>query len=81
MSSTTVESAIPLDKILAIADADAITAYRDLGHFHRESRLEEGKWFIEYRLNFPKGMRVAGGGPHYIISAETGEILSKKYYQ
>ena len=72
---------ISLDEVLARAEADAIRAYQDLDNLRREVRLEDGKWFVEYRLDFPAGMRVAGGGPHYVIDATTGEIISKKYYQ
>ncbi|MFO0805225.1 MAG: hypothetical protein U0791_19140 [Gemmataceae bacterium] len=68
-------------EILAIAEADAIIAYRDLSHLKREVKLQGGMWSVEYRLNFPPGSRVAGGGPHYVIDATTGEIVSKVYHQ
>lgn len=81
MAPATHERAVSLEDILMTAETDALAAYHDLDHLRRDVRLEDGKWFIEYRLDFPPGMKVAGGGPHYVISAETGEILSKKYYQ
>lgn len=69
---------IPSHQALAIAETDALQAYRDLSPYRIDIRLEDDGWHIEYRIKKP---RVAGGGPHYVISAVTGEILSKKYYQ
>jgi hypothetical protein len=63
---------------LAIAEADAVRMYDDLSPYRIEIRLEDDGWHIEYWIKKP---RVAGGGPHYVISDETGAILSKKYYQ
>jgi hypothetical protein len=78
MSTTEVEPAVSCDRALAIAHADALTAYENLSRFRIEVELEADGWHIGYRL---RQKRMAGGGPHYVISAETGEILSKKYYQ
>lgn len=69
---------IPAAEILAIAEADARVAYRDLSMFRIEIVQQEDGWHVGYFIKTPL---VAGGGPHYVISAETGEILSKKYYQ
>lgn len=63
---------------LAIAEADALAAYKDLSIYRIELVQMEDGWHVEYHIKYPLW---AGGGPHYVISAETGEILSKKYYQ
>ena len=43
-----------------------------------EIRRDDDGWHIDYELKNP---RLNGGGPHYVIDATTGEIISKKYYQ
>jgi hypothetical protein len=63
---------------LAIAEADALAAYKDLTPYRIEIRLDTDGWHVEYYLN---RRRWAGGGPHYVIDATTGAIVSKKYYQ
>jgi len=65
-------------KALEIAEMDAAPVYEDLSIYRIELLLENDGWHVAFRIKQP---RMAGGGPHYIISAETGEILSKKYYQ
>ena len=70
--------AVSSHQALAVAEADALAAYGDLSLYRIELRLEADGWHVAYRIAQP---RIAGGGPHYVISAETGEILSKKYYQ
>jgi hypothetical protein len=63
---------------LHIAEADAIKAYRDLSWFRIEVVLEPDGWHVDYQLKNP---RLHGGGPHYVIDAQTGEIISKRYEQ
>jgi hypothetical protein len=70
--------AITSHRALAIAEADALPVYPDLSPYRIEIRLEDDGWHVEYRI---KKSRVAGGGPHYVIDATTGAIVSKKYYQ
>ena len=65
------------DRVLAIAQADAVRAYRDLSHFRLSMVQESDGWHVDYELK----ELMCGGGPHYIIDAETGEILSKRYEQ
>lgn len=72
-------AAISRQAVLAIAEADAIAAYGDLSYLKVEAELKDGQWIVAYRMNRPG--RWAGGGPHYVIDATTGEIVSKKYYQ
>jgi hypothetical protein len=71
-------TAIQSHQALAVAEADAIVAYEDLSVYRIEIQLESDGWHVDYRINRP---RMAGGGPAYVIDANTGEILSKKYYQ
>jgi uncharacterized membrane protein YkoI len=66
------------DQALAIAQADALNAYRELSGFRIQLVLENDGWHIDYDLKDP---RHKGGGPHYVIDAQTGAILSKRYEQ
>jgi hypothetical protein len=66
------------DAALRIAHADAETAYRDLSPYRIYLALEVDGWHIDYELKDPK---LKGGGPHYIIDAVTGAIVSKRYEQ
>jgi hypothetical protein len=66
------------DRVLAIAQADAASAYRDLSPYRICLALEEDGWHIDYELKDPN---LTGGGPHYVIDAESGVILSKRYEQ
>ncbi|MDY3551107.1 hypothetical protein R5W24_000181 [Gemmata sp. JC717] len=66
------------DEALRIARADAETAYHDLNPYRIEIMLEADGWHIAYE---PKDATLNGAGPHYVIDAATGAIVSKKYYQ
>jgi transcriptional regulator with XRE-family HTH domain len=66
------------DKALTIAQADALRVYQDLFAYRIHLTLEDDGWHIDYELKDPK---MKGGGPHYIIDARNGAILSKKYEQ
>jgi hypothetical protein len=71
--------AVPSDQALAIARKDAEGAYRDLLLDYRITVvLEPDGWHIDYELS---EHRMQGGGPHYVIDAQTGAILSKRYEQ
>ena len=81
MNATESLPTIRCDQALAIAHADAVQAYHDPLTRHRiEVRLEANGWIVEYHFR-GTGRFHTGGGPHYVIHAETGEILSKTYYQ
>ncbi len=71
-------AAIPGDRALTIAQADALTAYRDLSGYRIQLVLEDDGWHVDYELKDPK---LKGGGPHYVIDAVSGVILSKRYEQ
>lgn len=66
------------DQILTIAQQDALVAYRDLSAFRILLVLEPDGWHVDYELKDPN---LFGGGPHYVIDAQTGAILSKRYEQ
>ena len=66
------------DQILAIAQADAARAYRDLSLYRIQLVLEEDGWHVDYEL---KDSKLKGGGPHYVLDPHTGAIISKRYEQ
>jgi len=66
------------DQVLAIAHADAVRAYGDLSAYRIQVVLEDDGWHVDYDLKDP---RLKGGGPHYVIHAVTGAIVSKRYEQ
>jgi len=61
-----------------IAEKDAMQVYRDLSIYKITARLKDGNWYVDYDL---EGEAMAGGGPHYVISGTTGEILERRYEQ
>jgi hypothetical protein len=66
------------DQVLAIAQADASRHYRDLSAYRIQLVLRDDGWHVDYDVANPG---VKGGGPHYIIDAHTGAILSRRYEQ
>ena len=66
------------DQALAIAQADAGRVYRDLSPYRIQLVLEDDGWHVDYELKDPE---LKGGGPHYLIDAQTGTIVSKRYEQ
>jgi hypothetical protein len=76
------QPSVPSHRALEIATADAVQVYgENLACFRIEITLEDDGWHIAHFIHQRKGSRIAGGGPHYVIDATTGEIVSKKYYQ
>jgi len=63
---------------LKIAHEDASKIYRDLTIYKIKAVLKEDNWYVDYELKNPLSV---GGGPHYVISASTGEIISFRYEQ
>jgi hypothetical protein len=78
MSTGTTGKQIAGDQALAIAQADAVKVYRDLTPYRIRLVLEHDGWHVDYDL---KNAKSKGGGPHYVIDALTGSILSKRYEQ
>ena len=66
------------DQVLTIAQEDAIQACRDLSGYRVCLALEEDGWHIDYELKDPK---LKGGGPHYVVDAFNGVIVTKRYEQ
>ena len=66
------------DHALSIAQADALKAYGDLSPYRIQLVLENDGWHVDYELRNPTHK---GGGPHYVIDATAGVILSKRYEQ
>jgi len=69
---------ITCDQALRIAQADAERAYGELIGYRITVILEADGWHIDYEPTEPL---TAGGGPHYVIDAAKGTILSKRYEQ
>ena len=70
--------ALAADRALAIAQADAIRAYRDLSPYRIRLSLEADGWHVDYELRDPK---LKGGGAHYVIESVSGAIIRKRYEQ
>ncbi|AFZ25540.1 hypothetical protein Cylst_3390 [Cylindrospermum stagnale PCC 7417] len=71
-------SEIAKEQALAIAEKDASAVYRDISLYKVKTELKQNNWYIDYDLI---NQELQGGGPHYIISGSTGEIISKRYEQ
>jgi len=69
---------IDRNKALKIADENVGRFYRDLSVYDVLIRLEDNNWHVDYIL---KDKNLDGGGPHYIISAATGEISDMRFEQ
>jgi hypothetical protein len=69
---------IACDRALVIARADAEQVYHDLSCYRITLSLEGDGWHVDYELKDPF---CKGGGPHYVIDASAGRILSKRYEQ
>lgn len=69
-----------IDKKMAleIAAEDAVKMYRDLSPYRIRAEYKDGNWRVDYELKDPS---FVGGGPHYLISGETGNIVSYRYEQ
>lgn len=78
LQATLSPATISASRALIEAELDAIRAYRDLSPFRVEIRLDDDGWHIDYELKNP---RLNGGGPHYLIDATDGRILTKRYEQ
>ncbi|MSQ93896.1 MAG: hypothetical protein EXR98_04985 [Gemmataceae bacterium] len=71
-------SAVTSDQALRVARLDGEKAYRDLSPFYIHVELNDDGWHVDYEL---KNKQLHGGGPHYVIDADTGVILTKRYEQ
>uniref|UniRef100_UPI0040578729 hypothetical protein n=1 Tax=Candidatus Electrothrix sp. TaxID=2170559 RepID=UPI0040578729 len=69
---------IDKEEALRVAHKDAKMIYKDFSIYDIKAELKDGKWYVDYEINVKN---MLGGGPHYVISAETGKILSYRYEQ
>ena len=69
---------IDKEEALRLAHEDAKKVYNDFSIYDIKAKLKNDKWYVDYEINVKN---MLGGGPHYVISAETGEILSYRYEQ
>lgn len=72
------EKTISKEEALEIAENDASKVYHDLSIYRIEVVNVTETWRVDY---FLADTNMNGGGPHYIISESTGEILEKRYEQ
>jgi hypothetical protein len=63
---------------LRIARLDGERVYRELSGCRVTLALEADGWHVDYELKNPESN---GGGPHYVIDARSGAIVSKRYEQ
>jgi hypothetical protein len=63
---------------LKIAEKDADISYRDLSIYNVKAELKENRWYVDYNLSNPD---MLGGGPHYVICAKSGSIITRRYEQ
>jgi hypothetical protein len=66
------------ERARAIAAEEAAQAYRDLSIYTVSARLQDGNWHVDYELT---DETLLGGGPHFVIAGDSGEIISRRYEQ
>lgn len=71
-------ASLAVPDVLRIAHQDAQAAYHDLSGFKITLFLCPDGWHVDYDLTDPLS---AGGGPHYVIDPNTGDILTRRYEQ
>ena len=72
------EASLAVADVLRIAHLDAQAVYRNLSEFKITlCRCPDG-WHVDYDLTDPLA---AGGGPHYVIDPNKGEIVTRRYEQ
>jgi len=72
------EASLTVADVLRIAHQDAVAVYRDVSGFKITLTPCADGWHVDYDLTDPL---VAGGGPHYVIHPDTGDILARRYEQ
>ncbi len=71
-------ASLGVTEVLRIAHQDAQAVYRDLTAFKITLMPCPDGWHVDYDLTDPLS---AGGGPHYVIHPDTGDILARRYEQ
>ena len=69
---------LSVTEILRIAHQDAESVYHDVSGFKITLTSCLDGWHVDYDLTDPLS---AGGGPHYVIQPQTGDILTRRYEQ
>lgn len=77
-TATKIAEHVSSEEALEIARADAQAAYGDLSIFKTAIAQRDGAWLVDFEL---KDEKLHGGGPHYLIDARNGNIVSKRYEQ
>jgi len=72
------EASLAVAEVLRFAHLDAQAVYRDLSGFKIPLTPCPDGWQVDYDLTDPLS---AGGGPHYVIDPQTGDILARRYEQ
>jgi hypothetical protein len=75
---TPVTAPVSVDQALRVAQQDAEQVYGDLTLYRIQIVLIPAGWLIDYEF---ASSSIQGGGPHYLIDATTGVIISKRYEQ
>jgi hypothetical protein len=80
MSTAVPTVTISRQEAITIAETDALPMYGAdwLAQLQLRVTFQGDGWHVEFHQWRP---RHTGGGPHYVIDATTGKIVSKKYYQ
>jgi hypothetical protein len=73
-----VKAIVNKDDALKIALDDARRVYGDMSLYSARINFEGGQWRVVFVLKDPK---MQGGGPSYVISSDTGQIVHKVYGQ
>jgi hypothetical protein len=74
------QTEISRERAIAITRAKAATVFKgpnDLDSYVVTATLHADGWHVDFEL--PPG--VVGGGPHYVIDAQSGAILHARYEQ
>jgi hypothetical protein len=66
------------EEALKIAGQNAALYYNDLSVYIVTIQWIGPNWKVDYDL---KDTSLDGGGPHYLISGGTGEIIESRFFQ
>jgi hypothetical protein len=72
------EFMITKEEAIKIANKNAAMYYRDLSIYEITVQPADSNWKVDYEL---KDSKLDGGGPHYIISGKSGEIIESHFHQ
>lgn len=69
---------ITKENAIEICKRDASCAYSDLSDYEIKVTQENENWRVDFNLKEPYSV---GGGPHYVLSVLTGEIIYRRFDQ